>query len=66
MLYISKKIIDNLPDDIVAKVSAMSEQRQTLFECYYSRFDEENLKSRIVLNALMEHVINFQFLNGKD
>ena len=56
MLYLSKKISDALPDDIVQKLSKLSVERQTLFECFYYRFSSETVEKKIILYILLDSV----------
>ena len=49
--------MDQLPDHFVWKLSELSVERQTLFECYYCHFSLETLqKSEIVRRAVYEFV----------
>ena len=52
MLYVSKKICDQLPDDIIGKLSTLSVERQTLFECFYYRFSKETCEKKVILYML--------------
>ena len=56
MLYVSKKICDQLPDDIIGKLSTLSVERQTLFECFYYRFSKETCEKKVILYMLLEGV----------
>lgn len=57
MLYLSKKVSDNLPNDLTDKLHRLSPERQTLFECYYYRFSLESRAKPIILKALYECIM---------
>ena len=56
MLYLSKRISDQLPDDILKTLSKLSIERQTLFECLYYRFSAETLEKKVILYVLLDGV----------
>ena len=62
MLYVSKRICDELPDDIIRGLSTLSVERQTLFECLYYRFSSETLEKKIILYVLLEGVQKCEFV----
>ena len=62
MLYISKKVCDQLPDDIIQKLSKLSVEKQTLFECLYYRFSVETLANKIILYVLLDGVRGCKFV----
>ena len=63
MLYISKKVCDNLPIDIISKLSQLSVEKQTMFECFYHRFSDETLVNKAVPYAIVEAVEECAFLD---
>jgi len=56
MLYISKSVTDNLPDDLTYRLIELSIERQTLFECFYHRFSEKSREDLILLYMIYEGV----------
>ena len=56
MLYVSKKICDQLPDNIIQTLSKLSVERQTLFECLYYRFSKQTLEKKIILYVMIDAV----------
>ena len=62
MLYISKEVSDQLSDDICQKLSKLSIERQTLFECFYYRFSDETRDKKVILYALLEGVQECEFV----
>ena len=56
MLYISQRICDNLPEDILWRLSKLSVEKQTLFECLYYRFSSETIENKVILYVLLDGV----------
>ena len=62
VLYISKRLCNELPSDIIYELSHMPIERQTIFECFYYRFSKRNIQKRIIVNILLDASKNFPWL----